>query len=170
MSAYRRDYYEGYAKRHPDNKNAHKYVKLLKSLSYGKSAVIDQGINFNRSKTPKRQGPSQNTTSSSGSPSRSRTPQRSNSPRKMAQQNRSPPSRINSSSKFYDRLGSQPRYGAHSPRNSPPKTRFTSPKKQSGTPSTSKAPLQSDGYWTELIIRDEFGKSRPQKVWVPFRN
>ena len=82
----------------------------------------------------------------------------------MAQQNRSPPVRINSSSKFYDRLGSQPRFGTHLPRNSPPKTRFTSPKKQSMTPSSSKAPLKSDGYWTELIIRDEFGKPKPQKV------
>jgi hypothetical protein len=37
---------------------------------------------------------------------------------------------------------------------------------ESHVPSTA----SSDGYWTELILKDEKGRPKPMKVWVPHKN
>jgi hypothetical protein len=72
---------------------------------------------------------------------------------------------------YYDRFQSRINYGPHSPRPSPPRG-FQSPpmSRPSVNNSVSKAPARGDGYWTEIILRDENGTPKPMKAWVPYGN
>nr|XP_043615818.1 uncharacterized protein LOC122587719 [Erigeron canadensis] len=107
---------------------------------------------------------------SDGSQAQGKTPKRNSAPKREVF------NRVgNDDTYFYDRLNGMVKTGRSSlfRKHSPRRKIEISPERvprNKRQPSKSRTPTKSDGYWTNVSVKDEDGKFKSTEAWVPFNN